>query len=339
MKKFLCLILILETVFFISCKSSQEKEIPYSKMFKENPVTINWQQNETSSDDIESFKANVSVYSMNNRTDTSSVLQSKYKMSLSTINEIPYSRLDFSPEFEEGKAYSVVSNNSQIILFDTFSNKIEYKISMQENISQDLAFLGMENAVSRVNLDLIKSESKRLSLDLIEDSKKSLTLDIPNSYFFDNSNSLESRISTRVMFDVEQEVLSQVEVVSVRDNGTKITTNSYPMYQDNDGTPVKIGLVTVVKSEATELLQGFEDAQYFNSIDEIPKMSDAEYERILKSGEFEEVKNMTFGNPADLSYEETILEVYSDIEINTVDKSAFRILLNDIGDDLWKKLF
>lgn len=336
MKKFLCLILILETVFFISCKSSQEKEIPYSKMFKENPVTINWQQNETSSDNIESFKANVSVYSMNNRTDTSSVLQSKYKMSLSTINEIPYSRLDFSPEFEEGKAYSVVSNNSQIILFDTFSNKIEYKISMQENISQDLAFLGMENAVSRVNLDLIKSESKRLSLDLIEDSKKSLTLDIPNSYFFDNSNSLESRISTRVMFDVEQEVLSQVEVVSVRDNGTKITTNSYPMYQDNDGTPVKIGLVTVVKSEATELLQGFEDAQYFNSIDEIPKMSDAEYERILKSGEFEEVKNMTFGNPADLSYEETILEVYSDIEINTVDKSAFRILLNDIGDDLWK---
>ena len=334
MKKFLCLILILETVFFISCKSSQEKEIPYSKMFKENPVTINWQQNETSSDNIESFKANVSVYSMNNRTDTSSVLQSKYKMSLSTINEIPYSRLDFSPEFEEEKAYSVVSNNSQIILFDTFSNKIEYKISMQENISQDLAFLGMENAVSRVNLDLIKSESKRLSLDLIEDSKKSLTLDIPNSYFFDNSNSLESRISTRVMFDIEQEVLSQVEVVSVRDNGTKITTNFYPMYQDNDGTPVKIGLVTVVKSEATELLQGFEDAQYFNSIDEIPKMSDAEYERILKSGEFEEVKNMTFGNPADLSYEETILEVYSDIEINTVDKSAFRILLNDIGDDL-----
>lgn len=63
-------------------------------------------------------------------------------------------------------------------------------------------------------------------------------------------------------------------------------------------------------------------------------MSDAEYERILKSGEFEEVKNMTFGNPADLSYEETILEVYSDIEINTVDKSTFRILLNDNGDDL-----
>lgn len=274
MKKVLCLILILETVFLlISCKSSQEKEIPYSS-------------------------------------------------------------LDFSPEFGERKAYSVVSNNSQIILFDTFSNKIEYKISMQGNISQDLAFLGMENAVSKVNLDLIKSESKRLSLDLIEDSKKSLTLDIPNSYFFDNSNSLESRISTRVMFDVEQEVLSQVEVVTIREDGTKITTNSYPMYQDNDGTPVKIGLVTVVKSEAPELLQGFEDAQYFNSIDEIPKMSDAEYERILKSGEFEEVKNITFGNPADLSYEETILEVYSDIEINTVDKSTFRILLNDNGDDL-----
>ena len=255
-------------------------------------------------------------------------------MSLSTINENQYNRLDFSPEFGEGKAHSVVSDNSQIILFDTNSNEIEYRIPMQENISQDLAFLGMESAVSKINLDLIKSESKRLSLDLIEDSKKSLTLDIPSSYFFNNSNSSESRISTRVMFDVEQEVLSQVEVVSVRADGTKITTNSYPMYQDNDGTPIKIGLVTVVKSEAPELLQGFEDVQYFDSIDDIPEMSDAEYERILESGEFEEVENMTFGNPADLSYEETILEVYSDIEINTVDESAFKILLNNSGDDL-----
>lgn len=339
MKKFFYSILGLIAFFLcFSCALSEKNEIPYAEIFQENPVTINWEQNKTSSD-IKSFQANVSVYSMNNRTDTSSVLQSKYKMSLSTINENQYNRLDFSPEFGGGKAHSVVSDNSQIILFDTNSNEIEYRIPMQENISQDLAFLGMESAVSKINLDLIKSESKRLSLDLIEDSKKSLMLDIPSSYFFNNSNSSESRISTRVMFDVEQEVLSQVEVVSVREDGTKITTNSYPMYQDNDGTPIKIGLVTVVKSEAPELLQGFEDAQYFESIDDIPEMSDAEYERILESGEFEEVENMTFGNPADLSYEETILEVYSDIEINTVDESAFRILLNNSGDDLWKNWF
>lgn len=332
MKKLFLLMFV--TTLLISCNQvSDENEIPYSQMFEENPVTISWQQNETS-DDVKSFKANVSVYSINNRTDTSSVLQTKYRMSLSTINGTQYNRLDFSPEFSGGKTRSVVSDNSQIILFDTSSNEIEYKISMQENISPDLAFLGMESAVSRINLDLIKSESKRLSLDLVEDSKKTLTLDIPNSYFSDNSNSLEKRISTRVAFDVEQEVLQQIEVVTLREDGTKITTTSYPMYQEKDDVPIKIGLVTVLNSQASEILPGFEDAQYFDSIDDIPEMSDEEYERILESGEFEEVENMTFGNPADLSYEEIILEVYNDIEINTVDESAFRILLSSNGDDL-----
>lgn len=339
MKKFFYSILVLKIILlFISCSLSEKNEIPYSQMFEENPVTISWQQKE-SSDDIKSFQANVSVYSINNRTDSSSVLQTKYKMSLSTINGTQYNRLDFSPEFSGGKARSVVSDNSQIILFDTSSNEIEYKISMQENISPDLVFLGMESAVSKINLDLIKSESQRLSLDLLEDSKKTLMLDIPSSYFFDNSNSLETRISTRVAFDVQEEVLQQIEVVTLREDGTKITATSYPMYQEKDGVPIKIGLVTVLKSQAAELLQGFEDAQYFNSIDEIPEMSDEEYERILESGEFEEVENMTFGNPADLSYEEIILEVYNDIEINTVDESAFRLLLSSSGEDLWKNYF
>ncbi len=332
MKKFFYSILVLKTILlFISCNLSEKNEIPYSQIFQENPLTISWQQNETS-DDIKSFQANVSIYSINNRTDTSSVLQTKYRMSLSTINGTQYNRLDFSPEFSGGKARSVVSDNSQVILFDTSSNEIEYKISMQENISPDIAFLGMESAVSKINLDLIKSESQRLSLDLVEDSKKILTLDIPSSYFFDNS--LEKRISTRVAFDVEQEVLQQIEVVTLREDGTKITTTSYPMYQEKNGVPIKIGLVTVLNSQASEILPGFEDAQYFDSIDDIPEMSDEEYERILESGEFEEVENMTFGNPADLSYEEIILEVYNDIEINTVDESAFRILLDSSGEDL-----
>ena len=246
-------------------------------MFEENPVTINWQKD----NDIElkSIQADVSIYSMNNRTDTSSQLKNKYRMSLKTIDEVQYSRLDFLPEFGNGVAQSVVTDDTEMILFDTATNE-----------------------------------------------KNSMMIDIPNTYFFDNE--YETRVSTRVMFDTEEETLSQVEIVMIQQDGTIVTTTTYPMYQDYEGVPIRIGTVTVVNSKAQNLLSGFEDAEYFESVDEIPEISDEEYEQLLESGELVEVDNMLFGNPADMSYEETIIEVYNDIEINNVDESLFKIALD-----------
>lgn len=43
-------------------------------------------------------------------------------------------------------------------------------------------------------------------------------------------------------------------------------------------------------------------------------------------GEIEEVENMKYGNPADLSYQETIIEMYNDIEINNLDEDLFKII-------------
>jgi len=62
--------------------------------------------------------------------------------------------------------------------------------------------------------------------------------------------------------------------------------------------------------------------EYFNSIDE----SDEELEALAELGEIEEVENMKYGNPADLSYQETIIEMYNDIEINNLDEDLFKII-------------
>ncbi len=324
MKK-LVLLMFLVLGVFISCRQvSDGKNKLYFEMFEENPVTINWQKD----NDIElkSFQADVSIYSMNNRTDTSSQLKNKYRMSLKTIDEVQYSRLDFLPEFGNGVAQSVVTDDTEMILFDTVTNEIEYRLPIQETMSADLAFLGMETALSKINLDFVKSESNRLLLDVTENEKNSMMIDIPNTYFFDNE--YETRVSTRVMFDTEEETLSQVEIVMIQQDGTIVTTTTYPMYQDYEGVPIRIGTVTVVNSKAQNLLSGFEDAEYFESVDEIPEISDEEYEQLLESGELVEVDNMLFGNPADMSYEETIIEVYNDIEINNVDESLFKIALD-----------
>lgn len=51
-----------------------------------------------------------------------------------------------------------------------------------------------------------------------------------------------------------------------------------------------------------------------------------ELEALAELREIEEVENMKYGNPADLSYQETIIEMYNDIEINNLDEDLFKII-------------
>ena len=66
---------------------------------------------------------------------------------------------------------------------------------------------------------------------------------------------------------------------------------------------------------------------FFNSPDEIPEMSASDLAAMQAAGNIYEETNMTFGNPADLSYVETIYEVYQDIEINSAPEHLFRLIL------------
>jgi hypothetical protein len=45
-----------------------------------------------------------------------------------------------------------------------------------------------------------------------------------------------------------------------------------------------------------------------------------------EAGNINEIPGITFGNPADLSYTETIFEVYQDMEINAVSDQLFRLI-------------
>ena len=137
-----------------------------------------------------------------------------------------------------------------------------------------------------------------------------MIINIPNHYFLNNQ--VETRLSTQVMYDTTQETIAQIEYVSIHQDGTEVTTTIYPMYEEKDGIPIKIGSVMVVDSKAAGLLEGFEEVEYVNSIDEIPEISDDELEALAELGEIEEVENMKYGNPADLSYQETIIEMYNE---------------------------
>ena len=317
MKKKMCL-WSLVLFALVSCNQVAQEEIPGMEMFEENPVSINWEN--PNKKELNSFQTNVSVYSMNNR-DGATVLRTKYRLSLKMNSNKIYSRLDFANEFVDGNLRTIISDEEEMLLLN--SNQVEYRIPLQEELS-DLSFLGIDNAYSRINLDDVRKESLKLSFDINEKEKKKMIINIPNHYFLNNQ--VETRLSTQIMYDTTQETIAQIEYVSIHQDGTEVTTTIYPMYEEKDGIPIKIGSVTVVDSKAAGLLEGFEGVEYFNSIDEIPEISDEELEALAELGEIEEVENMKYGNPADLSYQETIIEMYNDIEINNLDEDLFKII-------------
>lgn len=293
------------------------------EIFSENPVNISW--NGSKDEGVNSFQADIEVFSMNSRTDEYVSLQNKYRMSQKTINGVPHIRLDFAPEFNGGMYRSVVSNDTEIVLFDTNSGTVEYRIPIEEDASaKDLAFFTGETALSRINLSLIKSEAKRLAFDVIDTQETALSINLPSHLF---QNEYETRISTRITFDAINETLSEVETVTILEDGSTVTTGIYPMYEESNGEPIKIGSVTFIDTQVPTLIEGFApDIPIYESSDDIPEISSAEAEQLAMEGNLHEVPSVTFGNPADLSSLETIIEVYSDIEINSVDDASFRLL-------------
>lgn len=319
----LCVLMV--TLLLLACPNTATPTTADAEdLFSENPVNITWKGDP--SDGMESYQADIEVYAMNNRTDTHTTLQNKYRMSLKTINDVPHVRLDFAPEFNGGVYRSIMTNDSEMLVFDTNSGVIEYRLPVEDEVPQDLAFLGAELTLSRVNLSLIRSESKRLAFDIAETEGVALSINLPSHLFSDNP--YETRLSTRATFDTVNETLNEMETVSVLDDGTTMTTHLYPIYEDKNGEPVKVGSVTVIDAKTLNLIEGFDtDTEIFETIDDIPTLSKAEADRLRSEGNLHEMPSITFGNPADLSYEETVIEVYSDVEINTVENSTFRLLI------------
>lgn len=309
----------------VSCSNDSDgghSETASDKLFKKNPVTIQWDN--SSEKNIDSFTADVSVYSMNSRTDSALSLQNTYRMSVKTTGGIAYSRIDFDAAYGEPRAF--LTDGDEMIIVHTGSDEIEMRLTVSNETTKKLAFLETENAFSRVNLDKIRTEAKRLSFDVAEESDSNcLCISVPSSFFTE-----EERLSTKIMFDSASETLNSVEIVTVDKDGTKITSVMNPVYEDIDGTPVRIGSITTIETVVTDLVDGFdEEYDVINSIEELPELSDEDFEAMQESGAIFENNTITFGDPANLSNTETVVEVYNNIEINTLDNSLFKLIMKD----------
>jgi len=300
------------------------------RQFTEEPVSITW----TGSKDmgVQSYQANVHVFSKNNRKDTLAVMDRSYRMTVKTVNDRILTRLDF--DFGDEILFrSFVSDGEELIVFNPATEEIGYKIPLEDSKSPLYRIFGNQSGVSRINLSLIREEANRLSLNMREANDgdiKTLLLELPPGMV--PQNGLDRITSSRALFNITDETLIETEVMMIREDETIVTTTVTPVYEDIDGVPVKIGQITVIDSRTPSLIEGFDpNVPVYNSPDDIPTLTQSELEELRGTGGIYEIPDIEFGNPADLSFVETIFEVYQDIEINAAPDNLFRLILEEGG--------
>jgi hypothetical protein len=312
-------------ISFTSCRDfhGSGTENPF-RDFVDKPVSINWHGD--ASDGLQSYQADVKIYAQNNRTDINPRLDSSYHLSIKSINDTLYARLDFDATATTA-AHSALTDGKELIIFDPATESIIYRLPMEAEESPLNRLFAGETTLTRINLAMIREEANRLSLNMIDNGKGELLLDLPSNLF--PQNPLENVISRRVSFNLALETLSQIEVIAHLDDGTVETTTRTLLYELNNNVPIKVGMLTVTDSKAPSLIEGFnEDREIFNSIDEIPLMDKDMYEQLKDSGNVVDIHDFRLGDPADLSYTETIFELYQDIEINNTPDNLFRLMFN-----------
>ncbi len=309
----------------IACNSQTAPETA-EELFSENPVTINWSDKSTSA---ESFAAEVSVYSMNNRKDSYLTKTGGYRLCYKVIDGVSYSRVDLEKEYSGGVSRAVISDGHDMVIYNNDSNEVEQRLIVPQEDNNGLDFLTASPVTGRLNIDAIRSGAKRLSLDLTEDKKEGYgVLSLPSSLF--NEQEGVTRISTKVSFDLENESLDEVEVVTVDDEGVKVTTSVSNVYEEYNGEYIKIGTVTVIDTENPNKVTGFDlDYPVFESMDDIPEISEEEYAQLQAEGRVQDTEGIIFGDPSDLSNVQTTVELYSSVDINNVEDSSFRLLLGE----------
>ena len=322
MKKCLLIILVLVTGIIIGCSgNSSQKEA--EKLFQKNPVTINWKNNQEK--DITSFHTEVEVYSMNNRKKQNFELSNTYSLSVKLIDGVQYTRIDMGNQ-EGIEARSIITDGNELIVFNPATDEIEMRVPALTDSERALKLFEPGNiGFNKVNLDFVKTQANRLMLDINEtDDTQYLCFSLPESLL--NSTEYEKQISSKIAFDTVTETLVSVENVSIQPDGTTITSTLSPVYEEYNGELIKIGTIFVVDTQIKELVGELpEDYVVYNSREEMEEITMEELEEMKATGSVFKEDFITFGNPADLSNIETVVELYTDIEINQVKDSEFRM--------------
>ncbi|HPC72731.1 MAG TPA: hypothetical protein PLB48_13060, partial [Treponema sp.] len=277
------------------------------------------------SDEISSFQTNVKVYKENNRSPLGRKLAEEYKLSLKLIDGKLYTRMDY-PADEDGSARSVLHTPEELVIFESSSNKVLYRTSVEKGSDDSVA---VRTLFSRLPLKDIQNHFTRLSYRVLEDPQnKLLKIETPSAYLADGLIGTSRLASETIYFDTEMEVQVGSDYVMIDQDGTTISVEETTSYQEVDGVPIKTGEVIVRKYDFPYTIDTSDrQIPILNSVDEAEPISEAELAALEEGGALILKEDPILGDPANPDYTETVTIQYENVMLNSVSDSYFRIEL------------
>lgn len=333
MKKIKVLLVSSLLLLFFACGNINSNSNELIEELNEREVSIYTGQSSGDSKEIESYQANVKSYYSNNRTGVDMEPQQEYRLSMKVIGDRVYSRLDFESEnFPDQRARSIVSNDNEAVVMFSDNGDIEARFPVDKSSDRQLLDNSKLSSLGRVDIDNILKEAKRLSFDIQDDTPGALMVNIPASTFQSQTNGygFESKVvSCKLNFDTEKDILHSTEMELIESDGTSIEIETHPLYKEQDGLMVKVGQVQVINNKPNIDMSDLESVvQEYESIEDIPEISEEELTALQESGEVSlEETELLLGDPSNPDFQETFVELYEDVEVNTLSDSIFKIVL------------
>lgn len=278
---------------------------------------------------IESFQANVKVYSNIDRKPSSGRLVSQYKLATKIIDGIIYTRLDFPADPEKNiAARTIVSNGSEMVLLDSATGKIEQRIPVPEQTA-DLIKTVSQKPVSlfqKIDVAQLRKTFSDLQWDMESNDQKTrwvihYPVELLARY---NVNSTQKLQSFKLYLDEASGTAAGYEQVVAEEDGTVITTKSTNIYTEKDGVPIPIGMVQESHYDEPYTIDTSDSSVAPYDVEAAPEVSAEEAQQLIESGQALAIDAMT-GDPSNPDYTEQTITVYDSIELNAAPDILFKV--------------
>ena len=292
------------------------------------PVTIHYQANETNT--IESFQADVEVYSGVDRIPGSIRPAQSYRIAQKIIEGKVFCRIDY-PEDTERKIAprTVITNADEIVIYNHTTSMYEMRLpitSLESSLGIDSSLaLQTDSLMGRIpDINALVDEFRRLSYDVSFDATANgYSVRLPADDIA--STGVLQGISLRLMFDVQSSVLSGVEAVFQNQDGDIVTGTQTPIYEERSGQLIQVGEVYELRKDLSSGEDGYYPMPSFESADMAQEISEAELAALSESGQTIQEFVPETGDPSDADYSLITVTQYDNIHINSVDSDVFRI--------------
>lgn len=262
---------------------------------------------------------------MNDRKPNSYRTMGKYRLMLKTVDGKLRTRLDFSPLNAEERASTVLTDGTDVIIYDTATKQISQRLTVNTPLAGVTTI--SQRIMGRIDPNAFKSGMARLSFDTTQDSTGRYAFYAAPSAVLQKMTGVNGATVSdfRLVFDLQDDAVQGTEQVQVTPDGEKITTDVNYQYQMVQDQPVLTGQVVEEHHEFPNKLDAGPDLlpQVVNT-DDIEEITQEQNDQLTAQGQSFPL-DITTGDRTDPNYTLTTFTTYDNISVNATPDSDLRI--------------